>query len=238
MGMVDRYKKAGGFVQLIQVIETCNSKKREQFMKIISEENPEWADALNQKCLTFDKILSWKAEAILEIIASVNMLSFTAALKSLDPEKLELFLQKVSNQDRKKFELALAEAKPSPNEISASVTKVIGETRLLFVQGSLKADKIDPQLAIPDDYEFMLGRNEQSRNAGGSASSSVSGASLTFDVPGSHGPNPTVSASVSSLNAEFDKIQKRIVLLTREVQTLKSENQVMKDKLDKIKKIA
>lgn len=237
MGMVDRYKKAGGFVQLIQVIETCNAKKREQFMKIISEENPEWADALNQKCLSFDKILSWKAEAILEIIASVNMLSFTASLKSLDPEKLELFLQKLSNQDRKKFELALVEAKPSPNEISASVQKVIGETRLLFVQGSLKADKIDPSLVIPDDYEFMLGKNEQNRHSGSASSSgsSPSSPSLSFDMPAS--PS-VVNASVSSLNAEFDKIQKRIVLLTREVQTLKSENQVMKDKLEKIKKIA
>lgn len=237
MGMVDRYKKAGGFIQLIQVIETCGSKKREQFMKIISEENPEWAEALNQKCLSFEKILSWKAEVILEIIASVNMLSFTAAVKSLDAEKLEQFLSKLSNQDRKKFELALAEAKPSPIEMSASVTKVIGETRLLFVQGSLKADKIDPSLVIPDDYEFMLGRNEQSRQAGGGGAASGP-APLTFDVPTSPGLNATVNSSVSSLNAEFDKIQKRIVLLTREVQTLKSENQVMKDKLEKIKKIA
>lgn len=230
--MVDRYKKAGGFIQLIQVMETCGTKKREQFMKIISEENPEWAEALNQKCLSFDKILSWKAEAILEIIASVNMLSFTAALKALDAEKLELFLQKLSNQDRKKFELALAEAKPSPSEISASVTKVIGETRLLFVQGALKADKIDPTLVIPDDYEFMLGKNEQSRASVGG------GQVLSFEAASTPGINAAVNSSVSSLNAEFDKIQKRIVLLTREVQTLKAENQVMKDKLEKIKKIA
>ena len=237
MGMVDRYKKAGGFIQLIQVIETCNAKKREQFMKIISEENPEWAEALNQKCLSFEKILSWKAEAILEIIASVNMLSFTASLKSLESEKLELFLQKLSNQDRKKFELALVEAHPSPNEISASVQKVIGETRLLFVQGSLKADKIDTSLVIPDDYEFMLGRNEQSRHSGGvsGAAGSTVTPTLSFDILVSPA---AVNASVSSLNAEFDKIQKRIILLTREVQSLKSENQVMKDKLEKIKKIA
>ena len=205
-----------------------------------SEENPEWAEALNQKCLSFEKILSWKPEAILEIIASVNMLSFTASLKSLDPEKLEIFLQKLSGQDRKKFELALAEAKPSPNEIYASVQKVIGETRLLFVQGALKADKIDQTLVIPDDYEFMLGRSEQGRNSGGASSSGSSAGTptLKFDVASSPGLGASVNSSMSSLNAEFDKIQKRIVLLTREVQTLKSENQLMKDKLEKIKKIA
>lgn len=230
MGMVDRYKKTGGFLQLVQVIETCNTKKYEQFMKIISEENPEWAEALIEKCLTFDKIISWKAEVILEVIASVNMLSFTAALKCLTPEKLEIFLQKLSNQDQKKFELALQEAKPNPNEISSSVIKVISETRLLFVQGSLKADKIDQQLVIPDGYESMLGKNEQSRQ---------SGTVLSFEVPSTPAVNNLGGVGGgSSLNAEFDKIQKRIVSLSREVQALKSENQIMKDKLEKIKKIA
>lgn len=227
MGMVDRYKKAGGFLQLIQVIETCNSKKREQFMKIITEENPEWAEALNQKCLSFDKIISWPPEIILDIIATVNMLSFTAALKSLSPEKLEVFLQKLSNQDRKKFEVAVAEAKPNPNEISASVVKVISEARLMFVQGALKADKIDPQLAIPDGFESTLDKNGHGKQ--------LSGGALTFDAPP---VASNINAIAGNLNAEFDKIQKRIVLLTKEVQTLKSENQVMKDKLEKIKKIA
>ncbi len=224
MGMVDRYKKSGGFVQLIQVIETCNVKKREQFMTIINEENPEWADALNQKCLSFDKIISWKAEVILDIIASVNMLSFSASLKSLNPEQLESFLQKLSHQDRKKFELSMKESNPNPNEISASVTKVISETRALFVQGSLKADKIDPQLIIPDGFESTLEKNEQSRQ---------SGSVLSFE-----GPSPTSNASNANSSAEIDKMQKKLVLLSREVQTLKSENQVMKDKLEKIKKIA
>lgn len=227
MGMVDRYKKAGGFLQLIQVIETCNSKKREQFMNIITTENPEWAEALNQKCLSFDKIISWQAEVILEIIATVNMLSFTAALKGISPEKLETFLQKLSNQDRKKFEIALAEAKPNPNEISSSIVKVISETRLMFVQGALKADKIDPQLAIPEGFESTLDKNGQGKQS--------AGVSLTFDAPPAAS---NINAIAGNLNAEFDKIQKRIVLLTKEVQTLKSENQVMRDKLEKIKKIA
>ena len=226
MGMVDRYKKAGGFVQLLQVIETCNSKKREQFMNIIIEESPVWAEALNQRCLTFDKIISWKPEVLLDIIASVNMLSFTAALKILNPEQLELFLQKLSNQDRKKFEIAVKESTASQNEISSSVMKVISETRLLFVQGSLKADKIDPQLVIPDDFEYMLEKGTQSRQAG---------ATLTFDVAS---PGVVGNSGSANSNVEIDKMQKKLVLLSREVQNLRSENQVMKDKLEKIKKIA
>jgi hypothetical protein len=227
MAMVDRYKKSGGFVQLIQVIETCNQKKREQFMNIISDESPEWAEALNQKCITFDKIISWKAEVILDIMASVNTLSFSAALKSLSPENLEAFLQKLAHQDRKKIELAMAESNPNPNEIYSSVLKVISETRGLLVQGTLKADKIDPQLVIPEDYESSLEKGEQSRQAG---------SALNFDGPAlNFGGAANINTNGS---VELDKLQKKLVLLSKEVQSLKQENQVMKDKLEKIKKIA
>ena len=225
--MVDRYKKSGGFIQLIQVIETCNQKKREQFMSIITDESPEWADGLNQKCITFEKIISWKAEVILDIIASVNTLSFSASLKSLSPEQLEAFLGKLSHQDRKKIEIAMEESNPNPNEIFSSVLKVISETRGLLVQGTLKADKIDPQLIIPEEYESILEKAEQSRQAG---------SSLSFDGPTlNFGGAATINTNGS---VELDKMQKKLVLLSKEVQTLKQENQVMKDKLEKIKKIA
>lgn len=233
MGMVDRYKKAGGFLQLVQVIETCGVKKREQFMNIIVVENPGWADALNQKCISFDKIINWKAEVILEIVASVNTLSFSTALKSLSTEQLENFFLKISHQDRKKFEVSMQESATNPNEISASVVKVISETRSLFVQGSLKADKVDASLAIPDGFEAQLDKNEQNRESG--TILSFDGPALNFNV-GSAGS--ASNGASSAVGGDVEKLQKRLTLLTREVQTLKNENQVMKDKLEKIKKIA
>ncbi|MEK6627613.1 MAG: FliG C-terminal domain-containing protein [Bdellovibrionota bacterium] len=235
MGMVDRYKKAGGFLQLVQVIETCNQKKREQFMNIIVVENPEWADALNQKCISFNKIINWKIEYILEIVASVNTLSFSTALKSLSTEQLESFFQKVSHQDRKKFEISIQESTANPNEISASVVKVISETRNLFVQGSLKFDKVDPALAIPDGYEAQLGKNEQNR--GSEVALIFDGPALNFNLGDSAGAASGGSPG-AVVGGDVDKLQKRLTLLTKELQNLKTENQVMKDKLEKIKKIA
>ena len=220
--MVDRYKKSGGFVQLIQVIETCNSKKRDQFMSIITEESPIWAEALNQKSLSFDKIVSWKSDVLLDVVASVNTLALSAALKSLSPEVLAMFLEKLSNQERRKFETYLTEANPNPNEIASSVLKIVSETRMLMIQGTLKADKIDLNLVIPEEFESMLEKGEQ-RQAG----------NLVLE-PTQGGFNAAASNSI----AEMDKLQKKVILLSKELQTLKQENFVMKDKLDKIKKIA
>lgn len=226
MAMVDRYKKAGGFVQLIQVIETCSPKKREQFMTIITDESPAWAEALNQKSISFEKILSWKPEVLLEVLAAVNPLAFSAALKSLAPEALEAFFQKLSHQEKRKIETLMQENSQDANGIASSVMKVISETRALLVQGTLKADKIDANLVIPEEFESLLEKGEQSRQAG---------AALSFDGPSSatsFGGNPTAAT------AEIDKLQKKLLLMSKELQSIKQENIVMKDKLEKIKKIA
>lgn len=237
MGMVDRYKKSGGFVQLIQIIETCNIKKREQFMNIITDESPQWAEAINQKCITFDKIINWKTEIILDIMASVNLLAFSTALKGLPPEKLEVFFQKISHQDRKKIETSMQESSPSPNEISASIVKVITETRALFIQGTLKADRVDPQLAIPDGFEAILDRNEYNKMPDGNTLSFEGpGQALSFNI--NNGGGNMASANTGASSADLDRLQKKVTLLSKEVQALRSENQIMREKLDRIKRIA
>ena len=236
MGMVDRYKKSGGFLQLIQVIETCGAKKREQFMNIITQESPNWAEALNQKCLTYEKILGWSPEALLEIIASINLLTFTTSLKSLPQEQLSLFLVKLSHQERSKIERAMVEMNPSSNEISSSQMKVISETRGLLTSGALKIDKVDPSLVIPHEIETLLQKGQ------------VSHLSVVADAPSSSG-TPSINdvvnaalkhnAAMGTTNAvEMEKLQQKLNNLSKEYQALKQENLILKDKLDKIRKIA
>ena len=73
----------------------------------------------------------------------------------------------------------------------------------------------------------MLEKNQGIAPLGGSSSSESSNLAI-----------PNV-ASIQSLNpADAEKIQKRIQALTKDVQLLKQENSILKDKLEKIKKIA
>lgn len=226
MAMVDRYKKSGGFIQLLQVIETCGPKKREQFMKIINEETPKWGEAIEAKMLSFDRILSWKPEGIMEITAQVNPLAFGTALKSLPQEKFDAFAAKLGPNERRKFEQMYKEGSPAPNEISACLMKVINETRLLFASGTLKFDKIDPDLAIPDEFESKLEK-------GGGATSG--GNRTAEDVV----KEASASSGIQLGNPnEVDSLRRKIVELNNVVTALKRDNVVMKDKLDKIKKIA
>ncbi len=229
MAMVDRYKKSGGFIQLLQVIETCGPKKREQFMKIINEETPRWGEAIVAKMLSFEKILSWKPEAIMEITAQMNPLAFGTALKSLPQEKFDEFAAKLGPQERRKFEQLYKEGTPAPNEISACLVKVINETRLLFAAGTLKFDKIDPDLTIPDEIESKLEKG--SLGSGPSSGGNRTAEDVVKEASASSGiqlGNPN----------EVDSLRRKIVELNNVVMALKKDNTSMKDKLDKIKKIA
>lgn len=231
MSMVARYKKNGGFVQLLQVMETCGPKKYDQFISIIAAEDPDWAEAIKEKMLTFDKILCWTPETLMEVLAQVNPLAFGTALKGLPEDKLNSFLFKLSPQDRRKMELQLSDANPTPVEISSAVMKVVSETRTLLSTFVLKSDKIDPNLTIPENFEEKLSSGFASSKSNDIDTSSVAEALSALANTG--------NANASSIAVfEIDKLQKKLALVNKELQSLKQENILMKDKLDKIKRIA
>lgn len=242
--MVDRYKKPNGFLQLLKVIETCGPKKREQFMVVIRNESPSWAEALEQKMISFDKILSWKPEAILEVMAQINPLAMVTALKSLTPEAYGKFLDKMSNVEKAKIERQYKETNPNPGEINSCVMKILTETRELFSKGSLKYDKIDTALSIPDDFEILLDRGGPvlSIVPGGASTAASetkqlneSGKPMRSHVPPAMEVNTTVNVGNG---VDMDSLKKKVIELSQQVNLLKKENMLLRDKLDRIRKIA
>ena len=66
MAMLDRYKKTGGFNQLLTLLETCGPQKKVKFLEIIRLEDPRWADALEAKMIDLKRFLKWNDSAIAE----------------------------------------------------------------------------------------------------------------------------------------------------------------------------
>ncbi len=156
MAMVDRYRKSGGFNELLKVLETCNAKKREQIMAIIQSETPEWAAAIDQKTITFAQIISWESNVFLDIVSSIPSLQMAIALKSLTPAEYQVVLKKLSHQEQRKLELVYDEIKPTPVDISSGVFKVIGDVRDLIGKSVVKVEKFDMRLHIPNNFEATL----------------------------------------------------------------------------------
>ena len=104
MGMLDRYKKSGGFIQLLILIESSSKQKQEQFFNIIGQENPAWEAEIQKKSLNLEKILSWNTIYISEIFSRVQPLTVAVALRSLSQEQVDKVMGCFNHSEQRKIQ--------------------------------------------------------------------------------------------------------------------------------------
>jgi hypothetical protein len=101
-------------------------------------------------------------------------------------------------------------------------------------EGSLKFEKFDPEMVVPEDIEEKLGKGVSMYNLPPSAS--MTAADQPQGAPAAATPG---GASIpSNIAEELTTLRRKLVHLTQENHRLQQDNQVMKEKLDQIKKIA
>ena len=83
MSTLDRYKKSGGFIQLLNLIETSDGPKQERFLKLISEENSNWEAEVRKKILTIDRMCQWPPQFLGEVLPNVPPAQLAGALKGM-----------------------------------------------------------------------------------------------------------------------------------------------------------
>jgi FliG C-terminal domain len=227
MGMLDRYRKSGGFVQLLNLIETSPPAKQEKFLGLIAEESPIWSVEVRKKMLTLDRVLSWNVEYLMEFVPNIPDKIIAAAIIEAKPEDRDKVLKAVSSSLRKRIEEHLAGPPPTPAEIATCQMKVIQEARNASTSGSLKLEKIDPDLSIPEDVEDKLKERFSLSPRGGSSPASAASVSSA----------PATAGKGSSSTDDLE-LRRRLGQLENENQVLQRENLVLKEKLNQIKKIA
>lgn len=262
MGMLDRYKKKGGFLQLLQLIETSGKAKQEQFLSLIAQESPVWEDQIRKKILTLDKILTWNSVYLSEIFSRIQPLTLASAFHGLPEDKVSAVLKAISTTDLRKFQMTLQEINPNAAEKATSQMKILSETRALISQGLIKLDRIDSELIVPENIEEKLADGSLNVVSNGTVKSpshvpertsnqehkSYSSGKLDgkSDVkPEAKVENSTAPKSDSREEAkadaareEIDFLRKKVNQLVNENNLLKHELSVLKNKIDQIKKIA
>lgn len=229
--MLDRYKKKGGFFQLLQLLETSPSAKREQFLTLIAGESPVWEEALRQRILTITRVYSWDGQYLVEIFSRVQPMTLAYALHGNPPEQIEQLLSCLPPISKRKITDLMTESNPSAAEKGTCISKMLSEVRGFISQGIIRLDKVDPELHIPENIEEVL-------------SSTVHAVPLyetdamkKDSKPNIVGDNDgAVAAPANSQETEF--LKRKVNQLASEVNALKHENSVLKDKLAQIKKIA
>ncbi|NJL23779.1 MAG: hypothetical protein HC902_00410 [Calothrix sp. SM1_5_4] len=156
MSSLQRYKKSGGFFQLLSLIETFGPQKKEKFLEMIETESPVWAQALREKMLTVERIFSWPDQVILEVFKQMQPKSMAFALEGLKDEQKERVTVFLSHAEKRRLSDVLTESKPKPEEISATLVKLVEIARRMLQERELHAEKFDDKLLIPEDYENRL----------------------------------------------------------------------------------
>nr|BFD68072.1 hypothetical protein HAGR004_30940 [Bdellovibrio sp. HAGR004] len=229
MGMLDRYKKKGGFYQLLQLLETSPTAKREQFLGLIGGESPAWEEALRKRILTITRVYSWDGQYLVEIFSRVQPLTLANALHGNPQEQVDSLLSCLPPISKRKITDMMAESSPTPAEKSTCISKMLSEVRGFVSQGIIRLEKVDPELHIPENIEELLSVNAF--------------ATPTFDASA---PTPVKSDSKPNIVGESDPaaqqenefLKRKVNQLSSEINALKHENSVLKDKLSQIKKIA
>ena len=226
MGMLDRYKKKGGFYQLLQLLETSPSAKREQFLSLIAGESPAWEEALRKRILTISRVYSWDGQYLVEIFSRVQPLTLANAIHGNPQEQIDQLLACLPPISKRKITDLMAEATPTPAEKSTCISRMLSEVRGFVSQGIIRLEKVDPELIIPENIEELL------------AVSFMSSTVYEHEAMKKDSRPNIVGESDSSTQHDVDFLKRKMNQLASEVNALKHENSVLKDKLSQIKKIA
>lgn len=233
MGMLDRYKKKGGFYQLLQLLETSPTAKREQFLKLIEAESPAWEEALRKRVLTVNRVYGWESQYLVEIFSRVQPLTLANALHGSPQEQIDQLLGCLPPISKRKITDLMAESNPSPGEKSSCIVRLLSEVRGFVSQGIIRLEKVDPELHVPENIEEVLN------------SSGFAVPSFDYDAGKKDStphvaaePEPGASPAHAAMLQENEFLKRKVNQLVAEVNTLKNENSILKDKLSQIKKIA
>jgi hypothetical protein len=238
-----RYKRPGGFLQLVKLLEGFGKEKKEKFLSIVEQEDPNWAGALESKLLTIDKIFSWKDDPLHDVVRTFHKKNMAAVLHGMSTDIQDRVLGLMSDTTRKHLSEQMEIVNPTPSEIAASMVVMIEEIREMIEKKYLKLEVVDPSLVIPDDIEEDLAsgalflrrekktkpENEVPARRDRSTVNSSDDAAVQFAATKYEG---TISAH------ELELLKRKIINLTKEVTLLKKENEEMAAKLEQIRKIA
>lgn len=233
-------------MQLLSLIETFGPQKKDKFLEMIQQESPTWERALREKMITFERIFAWPEQVVVEVFKQLQPKTLAFALQGIKPEQRDKLLTYFSHAEKRRLDDILTESKPKPEEIASTLVKVVEQTRKMLKERTLHADKFDPNLIVPEDYEQKL-EEMAAHETFAAMSNAPSGQAASAPAPAASAAAPKAKPEVNvdgtpvdAVRAGIDviQLQKKVQELLRENKSLKDENHTLRGKLETIKKIA
>ncbi len=239
MSTLSRYQKSGGFNQLLQLIETCGKAKQDNFLTMIEAEDSRWSQALKERLLTIDKIMSWDESVLAEIAARLQPLTLGTLLHGIKKEEGAKLLKTFTQAQKRIIDDVFSAKKPEASEINSAYLKVLQEVRYMITHNYIRLEKFAPEMMIPEDIEDKLGKSAGGyfSNAGQAATQSTHAATAAAPTRRAH-VSPSEALANHTAPEELTNLRHLVNQLSQENETLKAELRMTREKLAQIKKIA
>ena len=222
--MLDQYRKPGGFLQLLNLIETCGPKKQEKFLEMIETEDHRWSEAIRRKMLTVEKIFSWDEQTLSDVVAQLQELNLSVALYGLAEDVVVKVKKHLPHLFQRKLQDLKEIQNPNVSEISSALMKIISEVRSMINRGTLHLERVAPELAVESDIEEILSKQPLK------IATDLELAALSDELK-----NDIQSQGALS---EFEILKKRYLRVKADLAGAENENKSLKEKLQIINKLS
>lgn len=148
--MLNRFRKPGGFLQLVQLIETTEIAKQKNLLHLVGKEDPGWAHLLRLKTLSIDRIFSWPPDILYKILPEMPLPLLTVIYMTAQDERRAKILASIPHPlVRKIQDLCEQIGSPEAQLFSANI-KLLQLVRELHNNGTIDFNRFDPALHIED----------------------------------------------------------------------------------------
>lgn len=148
MSMLARFRKPGGFVQLLQLIESCEGEKQKNLIQLIATEDPGWASLVKAKQLTYQKVLTWPQPHLALVLENLPYRTLRALVAGSQSDQRDVLSRTLSPSLWSRLLKDLDETKLEPNEYKVAQLKLFGAIRELDQEGKIKLTSIDHRLEL------------------------------------------------------------------------------------------
>jgi hypothetical protein len=151
--VLQRFRKPGGFFQLLALIETCDPAKQKNLIHLIGTEDPGWAYLVKLKMITIERVLSWPLETLMEITTHLPDRILAAAWNIAIPLPHGTFLQEKWIQSlptlkAREIKAIIDSTAFSPAELQAATIRIVQTVRELEERDVIRFSQFDPSLEI------------------------------------------------------------------------------------------
>jgi flagellar motor switch protein FliG len=144
-----RYKKPGGLVQLLHLIEASELNQQAQLLDLIASEDPGWAHLVRLKCLSVGRVIMWPLDVLAKVLQELPTETLATLYKSLPHEHKDRILIALTPKEINMLQVeASNDPIVRPEEVYAARTKLFQMVRSLEGRRVIRFEEFDPSLHL------------------------------------------------------------------------------------------